>query len=609
MSEQEYDPSNLQEFVFDKSFVDKVKSEQAARFLLLLSMPWDTIGTFFLRYFRLFVDYMNSHGILHGPTQGFMINIAALHPVITLTCIAGVAVITAFACMYFYFDESYKTQLKKQDAKNTHELINTKLSEEKQDTAANDEPLRVTIVESPAIEKKRKITAFLIKPIDEQNRILKLVLKKRGDEFSQMKNSTFKQGENGKVKLISKPLFDPINMISAHWMMITLAVVMYWILWISVAPLTGVLGVGVVGLSPFIGFGLPLAAGLGYLTLRAKHFFDHRKEDSTPNLDDKMALDNLLIACSEDSGIDIDPPASIPTKNKYFYARMASVALFNAVNTHLILQYAFWYASDMFPILAVGTTLSALSWAAIILPVIVAGVAAYYKYQEMIKEEPEALTIKQLEENKQPKQNEAYQNRNELDENAKNHPALHTASMLTGKAIDSNFNKLIQAFMTAAFIARLYTLGSTSPFVFFNVMHAAAWLTFPVTLGIIGAVGIAYAAYKVYAFNETFEKAATLRNQIKTLENEIRIENQLKFPSATIRSTTATPRTPTPTTPPSSAPSPKPSMPVLKRSPSNEETSWWNVSFLNVFNKPLCLSPFTNCRTVDDASSPKLKRL
>lgn len=546
MSSQVYDLDHFDKL--ENTYTSKYTSSQFEGLVFFLAIPWDTIGTLGPRYFRFYVDYMNSHNISHDPSlQGFVIALAVTHPVVTLVSVGGIAVISVFGCAYYYFEEKYKTLLKTERTRTTHDLIRTALVPEQK--SGQDTEFELVRYQSPS----NNIKQFLAFDADKQNAILERVLEKQKNTFSRLENIVFKKinvnksttddekgnhDTNTSTKVVFTPSFKLKNISDSSFRFSFIASVVFWCAWITMGPITGVLSVGVFGLPTFLGMGVPFAVGLGYCALRIKHFFDHRSEDSLPNLDEKALIDQLIIACSEENMSLLATTSANTTlvPEKYIALRVLSTFALTFASFHLATQYIFWYASDFFTtvlasqLLTSTTAVASLAGLSFFFPLVVlAPFFASRKYLDLQKGHTQIEGIddsqltqeevmEKLEERLNYFEKVAGTQRQEIENPSK----LHKAIQVVGNLFLHNLTTFIGYCMSAAFLARLYVFPSTSPFIIFNMATTITGLTFGASVAIIGIAAVAYAGYKMFILEGKFDREATVRKKIAVLEEDIK---------------------------------------------------------------------------------------
>jgi hypothetical protein len=236
-----------------------------------LLVPFDLLYTYVFRYNRLLsVDLERAEGIDVSTTQGAAIDFTAFHPaigaIITAT-FATVALVTS------YFHIRY---LKKAKAKDSTHSIKEQLDAAIQ--AEKDKPQLLPIFD---------INYYLAKVL-KSRRDLQAKYEKVAIEGDYMK-ITLSNQQPAPVAAAPDPQpnwYDKLKkfgslvsrkMLGPAWEALALTSYSYWILYIGAGIFTGKFGVGVEGLTPILGFGIPIAIGLTYPLIKIYRYFKNRR--------------------------------------------------------------------------------------------------------------------------------------------------------------------------------------------------------------------------------------------------------------------------------------------------------------------------------------------
>ncbi|MES2218698.1 MAG: hypothetical protein V4501_09840 [Pseudomonadota bacterium] len=235
-----------------------------------LLTSFDVLYTIFARYDRLIeFDLLSAQGIVTD-SQGAVIDYTASHPA---AAVAVTALFASIGVVTTYFHLNYLKKIKNNQS--THFI--------KEELAA-------------AIEAEQAEPA---KSVHDINYYLDLVLSDNEDlqkKYEKVKLDgskliiTYKKPAAAQTEAtepaqnsgwFNSPAWQSakksfFKVASVSWETLNLTAFTYWILWIGTGLFTGQFGTGVAGLSPAMGFGIPIAIGLTYPLIKAFRYLKDR---------------------------------------------------------------------------------------------------------------------------------------------------------------------------------------------------------------------------------------------------------------------------------------------------------------------------------------------
>lgn len=363
-----------------------------------------------IRYGRLPVEvYNNAHPDSPSSSNGKAIDaisgsewLAILHTLAVLFCVAGTV------------KQSYHAIKCNNERKVGQLLINALTPTEQQKDA---------VVQPDQESMQRELDAF--------NKILRARLannKKLSDKYSSIK--VMQEDGHGEVVIEMEKKEEPkvawwdvtndnwkapwvvkkaVNTADATSDSLGFMSYAYWILFISAAIVTGVFGLaagGIAGLPDLVGFGVPLAAGLGYGGYKAYNMYKNRNIPREEQADFKnLAKDALLAKEEEAETAKLKGAIVAKRKSSVFTPELAATVVVNAaavavVGTYVAWQYNLWYVTDilskMFQV-AVGVAAEAIGVGIFVTALVACARAAINAFQSYrAQEKPKAAREKEL---------------------------------------------------------------------------------------------------------------------------------------------------------------------------------------------------------------------
>jgi hypothetical protein len=420
----------------------------------------------YLRWTRLGIDYQNGHEIPHPETDNGSVLDAVRHEPLLAGLVVLVVLITARQGWRYAADQARLQEIR-------DKLACERMEDEIQ------EKLKTLDKNQP----QEKLDAQLKK-------------QKLNPKFVRFKNATIHPERKEPEKILEyKPAFNPRSLIDAPWQAINIASFTYWLSWFFICVATGTFGPSVLGLI------LAYAMGSIYLGLRTTHFF--RKSDTPIPVKNKKEEYELILACVdeiekervEESEDEEEESAKSYSEHAINAYRIFGEFVFWGVTAYLISQFLLWLASDTLLIVA-GITLapalcSALGTLGFVYAISVGLYKAYGKYQAI--QQGVSGSFAEGNPGRTDEEKEVKRLEGEIRDQ------LSYADRLYKDCKDSNIVFLIYAAMTPVFIARVYTLSITSPFIpaFFHMPAVFATLTCPQVYLIIIGAAVAWALFRL----------------------------------------------------------------------------------------------------------------
>lgn len=348
----------------------------------------------------------------------------------------------------------------------------------------------------------------------------------------------------------------------------------YWIFYITAASFTGVFDVGVSGVTPLLGFGLPLLVGLAYAGWKLRNWYKNRKKNLKVRgefnaLTEEAALDKEFEnaktqgksnSVSLDAKLENQPQLSVvPSKTQavagpgFSRSSMVNAGIMAMVGTYVGWQYNMWYVTDVLSSVfhvAVEGASQAIGIGIFVVGAL-AGIRAirnaYNAYQQNklennatgfiqyllndLKPDMKTNLLKQQQDRVAALEKEVDGLAGDLD-TKKICPVLD-ARLNQYKKFDEesknkswyqkarNFFHVANFGMTGVFIVRTILVRGTTSFLLPG-LGAALCLSNPWTIGIMVAAGIVWGLYKYYHYRKAknLAKIEHANQRIKLLEKK-----------------------------------------------------------------------------------------
>lgn len=434
------------------------------------------------------------------------------------------------------------------------------------------------IVNEQASSKYRKIKLVLDEP-DIRHRKLNISDIQITFDFTERKLTEAERKQNQKPTLredVVKPgLFKRFvnKVLFPIYTSLSLSSFAYWVFWITTSIMVGNFAdAGIAGVSAWLGFGVPIAAGAPYAILKMRnwarnkgHVSDEharlakiadqdapvlliealkrreyddevtRLQTLNTKLEDELKTQKTLI--NAPSVVEMPRDNSLAANPK---VKAAALLYTSVVSNYGLSQFNAWLVSDF---LKVSTTIAfavpffgAIMGGVLIgLALVLGGYESYKKYKEYKKDKSfhtgEPVNLKQVFNDKaadlarlkteiqsETKQDNSFKLSKILERSIPKPPT----PMSTGRKIYSFFDWKA----TGIFFARVFFTVGTAIFLPF----AAAALTNPITLGILVLSGAVYVGLKIYQAHQRQKEAHAkeLVDKIKDMDEQLHVANLTK---------------------------------------------------------------------------------
>ena len=547
-------------------------SDNLASLMLSYLTVSDFLYTYAFRYPRLGQDLQRNHGV-DTSSQGFAIDFAGENgwfALIETVVIMGASIGNALS--------TYRSMKKTKD-RNSYKDMFAKLQDKRiSNFALADFNRALVLALQYDQELAKKYTS------------IKVVEKRSGDNkvigwtvtvvekaiLNKAKTDILKDSGNRLLK-IADTTSNSIGMVSFA----------YWIVYIAVGCVTTVFDIGVSGVTPWLGFGLPLAFGLAFGAYKLFNYIRHNKAHRETRNEFNYLTEQLEIEREANNGAykapaqleqdDAQAAAAAPSvapKDKSHRnlskSSIATAGVFGLISTYIGWQYNFWYISDvLFKVFDVA--LSGASQAigiGIAVTAVLAGVRSIYDaYQEYKKRPFENKEtgffmsfLHDLKPNwKKDELNQRQARVKELEANIASYGDLKTDSPIIDarlaqirhfeeKSKTNNGLQKIRDFfhitnfgMSAIFVLRTIFVKGTTSFLLPG-LTSAVLLSNPVTITLFVVLGLAWGAWKFYHYrkNKNIEKIDQADQHIELLEKKIQVlqnaeKNALKHSLSQVR--------------------------------------------------------------------------
>jgi hypothetical protein len=267
----------------NRFFIETLSSDSYENLVFETFLPADLLLTFFFRYPRLCAGDLAGHDVTNGMTLDFT-NSHPLYGWFMLLAIGGFAALNGY--------REYSKQ-KKAQRNVSYQYIHSKLSEQSgwadEASALSVQPQDMELLKVVWLEKY--LQKIHQSDPELQAKYEKIEIKYADSGESQL---SFTLREPSPVDVPEsavnnkKPGWFRRNIInkflSPLWETLGISSFAYWILWMGSGVIRGEFDVGVGGLDPAIGFGVPFAIGGAYAALKSYHWFkQYRAEAARAN--------------------------------------------------------------------------------------------------------------------------------------------------------------------------------------------------------------------------------------------------------------------------------------------------------------------------------------
>ncbi len=551
------------------TFRDEMSSNQLDNLFYFALQGPDNVYTYTFRAARLVsYDLPHQHSALFSTqTQGILVDTVSQDIFLGILTTLVMLGFSFLAAVYYYYEEQEKEEEKKRKARRQYKNSNDQIQSLMNPQPSSKEEEKTHLSKAEKSQELAALNECLTRRLTQPafQAYERAVLTQRDDKTS--------------LTLVKKTPVFLSNILDASWKVGLQSSFIYWIGWIGSGCITGVLSVGIFGVTPWLGFGLPLLLGSLPRWLQIAHWvkrqleIDPAESDEAvhekgvwyefkqwlgiryqPTLEDVAIANQLMVSCLREREIalecqrrgvvlpSMDKKVEVGRENNTSYAaaKIFAAGILSAGTTYAMAHYILWLGSDIFPaVLLNGFLVDFFAIAAFAMAGIY-GVLAMRKKLEDVKErdalagEPDiaALTneyngiqweMKEIDNHytmtwlKKPSPEKECP-----DTSKEKHWVIRGIRYFAnrvGQFLKHPIPRFFNGAMGGVYIARIFLVLCTSPFLpsGFHMATTVAALSNPAILAIIGATFLVWGTFRYYT-DEINERD---RKQKEALESTV----------------------------------------------------------------------------------------